>query len=92
MRSPRSWINNTQSLEQVQTSSNDARAREDLKLLGSIDTAPGASAVGLFMLTKPGRDGMACFIPQGTTSREQHGNSRRHVELGMLAELTVEAT
>jgi hypothetical protein len=60
-------------------------------VVGSLDAAPGESNVARFKLPKPGRYGMACFKRHGTTSREQRRGGRRHVELGMLTELSVEA-
>jgi hypothetical protein len=55
---------------------------------GAAFAAPGESDT-VFLRLEPGRYGVACFIPQGTT-HDTEGSGPPHFTLGMLAELTVE--
>jgi hypothetical protein len=83
-------ITQNQSLQHVLHRGGDAVKENGLRSISSIYASPGESNVGFFEVTKPGRYVMACLIPQGTSSREQHGKGDPHIGLGMFAEFSVE--
>lgn len=76
-----------------------------LNIVGGAFAEPGQTDVNFLTIDEPGRYGLVCFLPQGTTSLEQleeqppPGESPAadaptpgppHASLGMVAELTVE--
>jgi uncharacterized cupredoxin-like copper-binding protein len=56
--------------------------------LGAL-AAPGGSDAALVTFTKPGRYGVACFVPVGTTSVEGDTDGAPHTHEGMFAEFEV---
>jgi uncharacterized cupredoxin-like copper-binding protein len=59
-----------------------------IQFTGAAFAAPGESDT-VFLRLEPGRYGVACFIPQGTT-HETEGTGPPHFTLGMFAEMTVQ--
>ncbi len=65
----------------------DAQRDAVLEEFGSVSTNPGSDGT-VFVTLIPGRYGVACFEPRGSTV-EQEGTGPPHATAGMVAEFTV---
>jgi len=74
----------------VQLPRSELDDKTDVVGLGAL-AAPGESDVALARFSKPGRYGVACFVPVGTTTVGAATDAGPHTDKGMVADFVVKS-